>query len=249
MAEVRIVSGDRYVVQGFGRDQRDTRLAAKAWHWLMYKDTVPAGVREPHPRSRAHRVLDDARGRCGRPRPGVVRTGVGGRDSAILVTDEVPGASLADVPDDQVTDALLADLWDQLERLHAAGVSHGSLDGHRIVADADAVALTDFSWADATAQRRGFDRDIAAVLVGSALRVGDERATTAAVEAVGPDRLSAVLPIIQPAALPTLARARREAPRAPPEVAHGARGRRSPAPTRSRRRRSGACRGRASPSP
>jgi uncharacterized membrane protein YbhN (UPF0104 family)/membrane-associated phospholipid phosphatase len=203
VADVRVVSGDRYVVQAFGRDQRDARLAAKAWHWLMYKDpSQPVfGSRIQEVEHIAYSMLLAARE--GVRAPSVVRTGVGGRDSAILVTGEVPGAPLAELPDERLTDALLADLWDQVERLHAVGVSHGNLDARRIVADADAVALTDFSSADATAQRRGFDRDIAAVVVGSALRVGDERATAAAVEALGPERLSAVLPIMQPAALPT----------------------------------------------
>jgi uncharacterized membrane protein YbhN (UPF0104 family)/membrane-associated phospholipid phosphatase len=202
VAEVRVAAGDVYVVQGFGRDHRDARLAAKVWHWLMYKDpSQPVfGSRIQAVEHIAYSMMLGAR--AGVRVPTVVRTGVGGRDSAILVTGEVPGAPLADLPDEQVTDALLADLWDQVERLHAAGVSHGQLDARRIVADAEAVALTDFSSADAMAQHRGFDRDLAAVLVGSALRVGDERATAAAVAAVGPERLGAVLPVLQPAALP-----------------------------------------------
>ena len=202
VAEVTLASGDRYVVQGFGRDQRDARLAAKVWHWLMYKDASQPvfGSRIQEVEHIAYSMML-ATG-AGVRAPSVVRTGIGGRESAILVTGEVPGAALADLPDDQITDTLLADLWDQVERLHTAGVSHGRLDARRIVVQGDAVALTDFSRADATAQRRGFDRDIAAVVVGSALRVGDERATAAAVAAVGPERLSAALPIMQPAALP-----------------------------------------------
>ena len=46
------------------------------------------------------------------------------------------------------------------------------------------------------------DRDVAALLVGTAALVGDDRAIAAAVTAIGPDRVSAAIPLIQPAALP-----------------------------------------------
>src|SRR5262249_48136193 len=66
----------------------------------------------------------------------------------------------------------------------------------------DDVALDDFSSADATGQRAWMDRDVAAVLVETAQKVGNERAIAAATKSLGNDRAGEGLPGVQPAALP-----------------------------------------------
>jgi len=101
-----------------------------------------------------------------------------------------------------VSDAALAALWAEVDRLHCAGISHGDLDASRILVTDGQVALEDFSAADATGVQAWLDRDIAAVLVATALRVGNERAVAAAVDALGKERVGAAIPLVQPAALP-----------------------------------------------
>ena len=89
-----------------------------------------------------------------------------------------------------------------MDLLHSAGISHGELDPVRIrVADGH-VALSDFSSADATDQQVWIDRDVAAVLVATSQRVGNDRAIAAAVRTLGKERVGEVLPVVQPAALP-----------------------------------------------
>ena len=53
-----------------------------------------------------------------------------------------------------------------------------------------------------TGDRYWLDRDNAAVLVETALIVGNERAVAAALAALGKDRLAELIPLVQPAALP-----------------------------------------------
>jgi uncharacterized membrane protein YbhN (UPF0104 family)/membrane-associated phospholipid phosphatase len=201
--DVVLASGDHLRVDAFGRDQRDARIAAKGWHWLMYHDPgLPVfGSRIQQVEHIAYTLMLAERADVHSAR--LVRTGIGGADAALLVTAPPPGTPIGALPAEQVTDDLLAATWAQLDRLHRAGISHGNLDPLRVlVADDGAVALDDFSAADASGEQYWFDRDDAALLVLSAQIVGDERAIAAGVKALGKDRVAEVIPVVQPAALP-----------------------------------------------
>src|SRR4029079_6780115 len=98
---------------------------------------------------------------------------------------------------------LLAAVWEQLRKLHAAGISHGHLDATRIlVADDGTVAFDDFTSADASGEQYWLDRDIVALLVGTALIVGNEHAIAPAVNVLGAERVGSGIPMVQAAALP-----------------------------------------------
>jgi uncharacterized membrane protein YbhN (UPF0104 family) len=201
--DVALTSGERYRVDVFGRDQRDAQVAAKAWHRLMYKEPgLPVfGTRIQHVEHIGYTLM--LADRAGVHAPEVVKTGVGGADAAVLVTTPVAGTPLADLADDAITDDILAAIWHEVRELHAARISHGNLDAFRIVVNDGQAALDDFSAADATGEQQWIDRDVAAVLVATALRVGNDRAIEAAVKALGSDRVGEVLPMVQPAAVPS----------------------------------------------
>ena len=199
---VDLASGERYRVDVFGRDQRDAKVLAKAWHRMMYREpgVTVFGSRLQQVEHIGYTLF--LAEHAGVHAPHVVRTGVGGPDAAVLMTTPVEGTRLADLEDAQITDAVLDALWSEVKALHAAGISHGELDPLRIVVSDGHVALDDFSEADATSAEFWMDQDIAAALVATALRVGNERAIAAAVRALGKERVGQVLPVVQPAALP-----------------------------------------------
>ncbi len=200
--DVDLASGERYRVDVFGRDQRDAKVAAKAWHRMMYKEPglTVFGSRLQQVEHIGYTLF--LAEQAGVHAPHVVRTGIGGPDAAVLVTTPVDGTRLGDLADDEVTDAVLDAVWAQVDALHAAGISHGELDPLRIVVADGQAALDDFSEADATTAQFWLDQDVAAVLVATAQRVGNERAIAAAVRALGKERVGQVLPVVQPAALP-----------------------------------------------
>lgn len=200
---VGLTSGDQLQVSAFGRDQRDGQLATKLWHWVMYREPgLPVfGSRLQQVEHVAYTLL--LADRAGVDGPRVVKTGIAGPDAAMLVTSAPEGRPLDTVAPDDVTDALLAAVWKQVRLLHEAGISHGNLDPHRIrVRDDGTVTLSDFKAADASAPSYWRDRDSAAVLVETALLVGNDRAVHAAVGALGRDRAAALIPAVQPATLP-----------------------------------------------
>jgi uncharacterized membrane protein YbhN (UPF0104 family)/membrane-associated phospholipid phosphatase/tRNA A-37 threonylcarbamoyl transferase component Bud32 len=200
--DVTLATGEQYRVDVFGRDQRDAQVAAKAWHKMMYKEPgLPVfGSRIQQVEHIGYTML--LADRAGVHVPRVVKTGVGGADAAVLVTTRQNGRPLSELTDDEITDDVLAAIWREVDQLHRAGVSHGELDRLRIRVQDGTAALDDFTGADATGERFWMDRDVAALLVASSQRVGNDRAIAAAVKALGKERVGEVLPVVQPATLP-----------------------------------------------
>ena len=161
-------------------------------------------VRQSDAAGRTRRVRPDARRARGRQRLAPrQRTGVGGADTAVLLTTPPVGTPIGDLPPERVTDGVLATAWDELGHLHDAGVAHGTVDPLRVVVDDNGrVGLDDFSAADASAEQYWRERDNAALLVMTAQIVGNERAVAAAITSLGKERAAAVIPVVQPAALP-----------------------------------------------
>jgi uncharacterized membrane protein YbhN (UPF0104 family)/membrane-associated phospholipid phosphatase len=200
--DVVLGTGDHVRVDAFGRDQRDARIAAKLWHKAMYHDpgapVFGSRVQQVEHIGFTLMLAERADVRAAR----LVGTGVGGAEAAVLLTAPPAGTPIGSLPEEQVDDALLADAWRQLDRLHHAGIAHGNIDALRVVVDNGVVAFDDFSGAEATGEQYWYDRDDAALLVMTAQLVGDERAIAAAVDTIGKERMSEVIPVVQPAALP-----------------------------------------------
>ena len=202
--DVQLESGERLRVDAFGRDQRDAHVAAKLWHKAMYHDPgLPVfGSRLQQVEHIGFTLVLAERANI--PAARLVRTGVGGSDSdAVLVTAPPDGTPIASLAPELVTDETLAAAWHELDQLHHVGISHGNLDGLRVLVDAHgAIAFDDFSAAVTTGEQYWRDRDDAALLALTAQLVGDERAITAMVETLGKERAGEVIPVVQPAALP-----------------------------------------------
>jgi uncharacterized membrane protein YbhN (UPF0104 family)/membrane-associated phospholipid phosphatase len=198
---VTLKSSDQLRVFAFGRDQRDSQLAAKCWRWLMYREP---GV--PLFGSRLQQVEHIAYGmilasEAGVTVPKVTKTGVAG-PGAMLVTTVPAGRLLADLPADSITDSSLQQVWHEAHVLHEAGISHGQLDTHHIVVDHSTVALDDFTSVDTTANAFWRNRDSATLLISTSLLVGNDRAISAATCGLGKERVGALIPMVQPASLP-----------------------------------------------
>ncbi|QAY63901.1 flippase-like domain-containing protein [Xylanimonas allomyrinae] len=134
-------------------------------------------------------------------------------DSAALVLEHARGAvSLRDLDDDELEgergDAVLDAAWDQLQRAHAAGLTHHQLTSDVLLVQRDADGSTHVwiaGWeqgeiASTTLSRR---LDLTQLLALLALRVGPSRAVASAVRALPPTDISAIGPLLQTIALPT----------------------------------------------
>ncbi|MBD0291945.1 MAG: flippase-like domain-containing protein [Jiangellaceae bacterium] len=125
-----------------------------------------------------------------------------GDDAAVLVFDHIPGRPLADVRPGEVTDAVLADLWQQVQHLHQSQVAHRRLSARTIlVGDDGKVWLLNPSGGEIAAPDLALRVDLAQALVTVGLVVGPDRAVSTAITALGPEQVASALPVLQPIAL------------------------------------------------
>jgi len=189
------VTGDDLVVKVYGRDAQDTAVGATLWRRVWYRE---AG--SPLRVGRLQQVEHEAfltlfARQAGVASDHVVTAGATASDDALLVLRR-RGVLLAEADDGGGPD-VPAGVWDLLRRLHDAGVAHGQVDDrHLLVADGE-LGLVDFRGATVAATDSQRRTDELQALVTTAHLVGSDRAVAAALDALGPDELTAMLPYVQ----------------------------------------------------
>jgi uncharacterized membrane protein YbhN (UPF0104 family) len=129
-------------------------------------------------------------------------------DSVVIAHEHLGDARrLADLAPAEITDALLADLWSQLRRAHAAGLAHRDLADDVVLVHAGQVWLVGWSNGEITSPELSRRVDIAQLLALLAMRVGVERAVGSAATVLDRGLLGAIAPLLQPVALPSETRA------------------------------------------
>ena len=184
-----------------GRDSQDTQRLARRWRLLAYRDpprSAPVGrLEQVEHEGLALLTAAHARVRV----PEVVMAALGQDGDALLVTRQPDIEPLELASADEVSDETLVDLWRQVERLHAAGISHGRLNLSNVLVGDDGPMLVDLSAATLGAPQSALDIDVAELLVACSVLVGPERPLAKAVEAGFGGALARVQPYVQRAAL------------------------------------------------
>jgi uncharacterized membrane protein YbhN (UPF0104 family)/tRNA A-37 threonylcarbamoyl transferase component Bud32 len=194
-------AGHSLKVRVLGRDAQDTQRLAREWRLLAYKDPPRSA-----PTGRLEQVEHEAlatlmAAQAGVRVPEVVMAALGPSGDAIIVTRQPDLEPLELCRADEVSDGTLEDLWQQVARLQAAGISHGRLNASNVIVVDDGPMLVDLSAATLGAPQSALDMDVAELLVACAVLVGPERSLSRAVEAGWSDAIARVLPYLQRAAL------------------------------------------------
>ncbi|MEU8920669.1 lysylphosphatidylglycerol synthase transmembrane domain-containing protein [Kitasatospora sp. NPDC048545] len=125
-----------------------------------------------------------------------------GQDTALIAYRRLPGRTLDQLADEEITDALLTDAWGQLALLQRREIAHRALvPSSLLVDDAGTVHLVDFADGDIAATELVLRCDVAQLLTTLALRTGAARSVRTATAVLGPDPVDAALPLLQPIAL------------------------------------------------
>ena len=193
--------GHALKVRVLGRDAQDTQRLARQWRLLSYKDpprSAPTGrLEQVEHEALATLMAAQARVRV----PEVVTAALGPNGDALIVTRQPDVEPLELSSPEQVSDETLEDLWQQVERLQAAGISHGRLNLSNVVIGDGGPMLLDLSAATLGAPQSALDMDLAELLVACTVLVGPERTLGKAVAAGWGDDVARVLPYLQRAAL------------------------------------------------
>ncbi|MFF3850982.1 lysylphosphatidylglycerol synthase domain-containing protein [Streptomyces sp. NPDC002328] len=140
--------------------------------------------------------------------PKLIATSELGPDAVMLVYEHSGGRTLDSLPDEEITDDLLRETWDQVRALQSRRIAHRRLVGDAILVDrSGTVILTDLRVGEIAAGDLLLRMDTSQLLVTLGLRVGAERAVASAVGVLGPDAVADCLPMLQPIALSRSTRA------------------------------------------
>ena len=198
-ARATLADGTELDIDIHSRDAWDSQLVVKLWRWLWYRSDGPdvAVTRRQQMEHQAFvTLLAERRGATVAP---VIAAAIDARGDALLVSEHV-GVALSD-PTHQIDDVELAACWVSLAKLGDAGIRHGAITTDHLRVVGDVVYLSDLDRAKVGSDDESRRLDEAQLLITTALLVGPERATAAALDALGPERLAAVTSFVQPAAL------------------------------------------------
>jgi uncharacterized protein (TIRG00374 family) len=128
-------------------------------------------------------------------------------DSMLLVQEEARGAlPLSSLPREQITDALLREIWAQLQLAHGAGIAHRALTSDVILVQEllgrPVVWLVGWDQGDVASSELARRMDVTQLVALLALRVGATRALESAVAVLPDGDIAAVGPLLQTIALP-----------------------------------------------
>jgi uncharacterized membrane protein YbhN (UPF0104 family)/tRNA A-37 threonylcarbamoyl transferase component Bud32 len=197
-------------VRVYGRDAADTRLVAKAWRFLAYKDSGPTLTLSRLQQVEHEAVCLFAARDAGAHVPAIVAAGIAGPSAALLALDQPDRPSLAELGDGSDLTAGVAALWDDVRRLHDARVAHGALDGDHVLVGEGAATIVDFDKGSISASEARLDVDVAQALVSTALRAGAGPAVDAAARVLTVGELRAAQRYLtKPALTPVTRRALR----------------------------------------
>jgi uncharacterized membrane protein YbhN (UPF0104 family) len=210
----RLEDGSAVEVLAYGRDAADTRLAAKTWHALWYRDsdrTVSF--------SRIEAVEHDALAMLVAERAGVnvqvpLATGVAGDDTAVLVRSS-RGSAFSEPTAEHLEAA-----WSEVMKLHDAGLAHGALTVDAMAIDDDHVVLANFANSSLNATELQRSRDVVSFLYESAAAVDTDAAVAAAMVVVPRASLVDALAYLQ---VPALTRRQRNRVDKPKDLVDGLR--------------------------
>jgi uncharacterized membrane protein YbhN (UPF0104 family)/tRNA A-37 threonylcarbamoyl transferase component Bud32 len=189
-------------VRLLGRDAQDTQRWARRWRALAYRDPPRSVVGVGRLEQVEHEALATLMAaQAGVRAPEVVTAALGPSGDAVVVTRQPALEPLETLSADQVGDELLGQLWREVGRVQAAGISHNRLNAGNVLVVDGAPMLVDWSAATLGAPQSALDIDVAELLVACTVLVGHERALQSAIAAGWREAIGRSLPYLQRAAL------------------------------------------------
>ncbi|WP_143591541.1 lysylphosphatidylglycerol synthase transmembrane domain-containing protein [Thermoactinospora rubra] len=206
---VGLKDGTSLDVTVLDRDQQVVGLPYRLWRriWLS-TETRRRAIRSLRAELEREALMAYAAQAAGVSTPRLLGTSEIGTEAALLAYEHVETRPLADLRDEEITDDLLAQIWEQVLLLQLRRLAHRRLTGDSIqVAKDGRVVLVDARSGEIAAGDLLLRIDVAQLLTYLALRVGPERSVTAAAAVMGASSLAAALPLLQKIALPRETRA------------------------------------------
>ncbi|MCP9976774.1 hypothetical protein [Actinomadura madurae] len=190
-------------VRVLDRDQQTAGLLYRIWRMLRLRGATTGRTLRSLRRSlELESLMAYAVDAAGARTPRLAGTCEVGTEAALLAYEHVPGRRLGDVPDEEITDELLTDVWRQFRSLQAGRLAHRRLQEEAVLVGEDGLAyITDLRSGETAAGDLALRLDLAQLLTTLALRTGPERAVRTAAAVLGEEALGSAVPLLQRVAL------------------------------------------------
>ncbi|TQL87936.1 uncharacterized protein (TIRG00374 family) [Actinoallomurus bryophytorum] len=191
------------------RDQQSAGLIYRLWRRVRLRGGTPRRTIRSLRRSlEQESLMAYATAAADAATPRLLATSEVGSEAALLAYEHVPGCTLAELPEEALTDELLVAVWGLLGTLQRHRLAH-----RRLVAESVLVGpggrpyLIDLRTGETAAGDLALRIDLAQLLTDVALRAGPERAVRTAAEVLGPESLAGAVPLLQKVVLARSTRA------------------------------------------
>lgn len=196
---VRFSDGSESYVVLLGRDQRDQDLMLRLWRSIRVKGFHDRRPLASPRRAAEHEQLTLALATAANvstARP--IAIGLTDDEAAIVATSWVDGHSVGHTPPEELSDALLTSIWQEVSRLHHRRIAHRWLNVDSVLIADGVPTLIGFRWASTNADDQMLGADVAELLCSLAVKVGVDRAVASAKAGLTFEELSLALPLMQP---------------------------------------------------
>ncbi|GHE37475.1 hypothetical protein GCM10017673_44870 [Streptosporangium violaceochromogenes] len=185
------------------RDRQVAGVLYRLWRRIrLNTETRRRAIRSLRAELEREALMAYAAQAAGAGTPRLVGTSEIGSEAALLAYEHTDTRPLADIPDDEIGDDLLAQIWEQVLLLQVQRLAHRRLTGDSIHVDRDGrVVLMDARSGEIAAGDLLLRLDVAQLLTYLGLRVGADRSVAAAAAVAGPNVLAGALPLLQRIAL------------------------------------------------
>ncbi|MEU4580317.1 lysylphosphatidylglycerol synthase transmembrane domain-containing protein [Nonomuraea sp. ATR24] len=200
---VGLADGASLDVTVLDRDRQVAGLPYRLWRRIrLNSETRRKAIRSLRAELEREALMAYAAQAAGASTPRLLGTSEIGTEAALLVYEHLDTRPLDEVPDEEISDDVLAQIWEQVSLLQIQRLAHRRLTGDGIHLDrAGRVVLTDARSGEIAAGDLLLRLDIAQLLTYLALRVGAERSVRAASAVMGSDALATAMPLLQRIAL------------------------------------------------
>ncbi|MFG1709584.1 flippase-like domain-containing protein [Nonomuraea sp. M3C6] len=200
---IGLMDGSSLDVIVLDRDRQVAGLPYRLWRrFRLHSETRRRAIRSLRAELEREALMAYAAQAAGASTPRLLGTSEIGTEAALLAYEHIETRPLDEVPDAEIDDELLAQIWEQVELLQIQRLAHRRLTGDSIHLDrAGRVVLTDARSGEIAAGDLLLRLDVAQLLTYLSLRVGPERSVRAAAAVMGPEALAAAMPLLQRIAL------------------------------------------------